>query len=121
MKHHVTLTIASLLTVLLLTIHLADDVVRGMSPGNLFIFYAMIVAVVWVYGTLVLGERRSGHVIMLVLSLFGAWVSTLHMRGVGLGAGRNGGLFFVWTNLAISLLSMFTAVLSAQALWKRRA
>jgi hypothetical protein len=32
MKHHVTLTIASVLTLLLLTLHLADDIVRGMAP-----------------------------------------------------------------------------------------
>ncbi|HEY2905263.1 MAG TPA: hypothetical protein VGJ29_05130 [Vicinamibacterales bacterium] len=99
-----------------MTLHLADDIARGMAPRGLLNFAAMIVAVVWLYGTVVLGERRSGQVIILVGSLFDAWVATLHMRGVGLGAGRNGGLFFVWTCLAISATSMFSLVLSAQSL-----
>ena len=35
MKHKVTLTIASLLSILLMTFHLSDDIVRGMEPGGL--------------------------------------------------------------------------------------
>jgi hypothetical protein len=35
MKHTVALTITSLLTLLFTTFHLADDIVRGFSPGGL--------------------------------------------------------------------------------------
>jgi hypothetical protein len=35
MKHSVMLTIASLLSILFFTFHLADDIVRGMEPGKL--------------------------------------------------------------------------------------
>ncbi len=35
MKHNVMLTIASLLSILFLTFHLTDDIVRGMEPGTL--------------------------------------------------------------------------------------
>ena len=59
MKDHVTLTIASLLSILLLTLHVTDDIVRGISkaePSNT----ALVVLVVFLYGTLVLAERRSG-------------------------------------------------------------
>ena len=35
MKHNVMLTIASLLSILFLTFHLADDIVRGFEPGGL--------------------------------------------------------------------------------------
>ncbi len=35
MKHTVMLTITSLLTILFTTFHLADDMVRGFSPGGL--------------------------------------------------------------------------------------
>ena len=34
-----------------------------------------------VYGTLVLAERRSGHVIMLLVGLFAAAMPVIHMRG----------------------------------------
>ncbi len=35
MKHSVMLTIASLLSILFFTFHLADDIVRGFEPGRL--------------------------------------------------------------------------------------
>ncbi len=34
MKHNVALTIASLLSILFLTFHVADDIIRGMAPGT---------------------------------------------------------------------------------------
>jgi hypothetical protein len=60
MKHTVTLTITSLLTILFTTFHLADDIVRGTSPGGLSNLPVVLVFVVWLYGTQVLAERRSG-------------------------------------------------------------
>jgi hypothetical protein len=60
MKHNVMLTIASLLSILFLTFHLTDDIVRGMEPGTLSNLTAVPILVVWLYGTLVLAERRSG-------------------------------------------------------------
>src|SRR5467141_3887664 len=59
MKQNVMLTIASLVSILLLTLHITDDIVRGISkaePSNI----ALAVLVVLLYGTLVLAERRSG-------------------------------------------------------------
>ena len=34
MKHNTTLTIASLLSILLLTLHITDDIVRGISKAE---------------------------------------------------------------------------------------
>jgi len=66
MKPNVLLTIASLLSILLLTFHLAGDIVRGMEKGGLSNLIAVPILVVWLYGTLVLAERRSGYVIILL-------------------------------------------------------
>ncbi len=80
MKQNVILTIASLLSILLLTLHITDDIVRGISkaePSNI----ALAVLVVLLYGTLVLSERRSGYVIMLLVGLFAAATPVMHMRG----------------------------------------
>ena len=98
MKQNVTLTIASLLSILLLTLHITDDIVRGISkaePSNI----ALAVLVVLLYGTLVLAERRSGYVIMLLVGLFAAAMPVMHMRGAHYGeiAKSTGGFFFVWT------------------------
>ena len=121
MKHNVTLTITSLLSILLLTLHITDDIVRGISkaePSNT----ALLVLVVFLYGTLVLPERRSGHVIMLLVGLLAAGMPVLHMRGAHYGeiARSAGGFFFVWTLWALGGLGGLTVVLSAQGLWSLR-
>jgi hypothetical protein len=123
MKHSVMLTISSLLLLLFLTFHLADDIVRGFEPGGLSnLVVTVLISVVWLYGTLVLAERRSGYIIMLLLSLFSLVVPIVHMKGKGVGItsriGHTGGhFFFVWTLLAIGLIGLFSAILSVRLLW----
>src|SRR5215467_7238101 len=121
MKHNTMLTVASLLSLLLLTLHITDDIVRGISkaePSNT----ALLVLVVFLYGTLVLGERRSGHVIMLLVGLFAAGMPVIHMRGAHYAeiARSSGGFFFVWTLWALGGLGGLTFILSARALWNLR-
>ena len=121
MKHGVMLTISSLLSILLLTLHITDDIVRGISkaePANI----ALLILAVLLYGTLVLGERRSGHVIMLLIGLLAAAMPVMHMRGAHYGeiATSPGGFFFVWTLWALGGLGGFTFILSARGLWSLR-
>jgi hypothetical protein len=123
MKNSSMLTIASLLLLLFLTFHLADDIVRGFEPGGLSNLVVMVlISVVWLYGTLVLAERRSGYIIMLLLSLFSLVVPIVHMKGKGVGVtsrlGHTGGhFFFVWTLFAIGGLGLFSVILAARGLW----
>ena len=120
MKNSVMLTIASLLLVLFLTFHLADDIVRGFEPGGLSnLVGGVLISVVWLYGTLVLAERRSGYIIILIGSLLLMGVPVIHMRGVGVGFGttRSGGFFFIWTLLALGVTALFSVILSARGLW----
>ena len=123
MKNSVMLTISSLLLVLFLTFHLAGDIVYGFEPGGLSnLVVVVLISVVWLYGTLVLAERRSGYIIMLLLSLFSLVVPYVHMKGRGAGVtsrlgGTSGHFFFVWTLLAIGVLGLFSAILAARGLW----
>ena len=123
MKHNVMLTVTSLLTLLLLTLHLADDIVRGFEPGGLAnLIGGVLISVVWLYGTLVLAGRRSGYVIILLGSLLGLFVPYIHMRGKGVGvasgiANSSGGFFFVWTLIALGVTALFSVILSARGLW----
>jgi hypothetical protein len=59
-KQNITLTIASLLSILFITLHTADDIVRGMEPGTLFDLIVLPILAVWLYGTLALAGKRSG-------------------------------------------------------------
>ena len=125
MKHSVMLTIASLLSILLFTVHLADDIVRGYEPGTLTNLSAVLIFVFWLYGTLVLFERRSGYIITLLGGLFSLVVPLAHMRGKGVGiasrlAGSSGHFFFVWILIAIGVTGLFSVILSARGLWGLR-
>jgi hypothetical protein len=57
-----------------MTSHFSDDVVRGFEPGGFKNVRGMLTLVVWLYGTLVLAERRSGYIIILLGSLLGCLV-----------------------------------------------
>jgi len=119
------LTIASLLSILFFTFHLAHDIVRGIEPGTLTNLPAIPIFVFWLYGTLALAERRSGYIITLLGGLFALVVPLSHMRGRGVGvasrlAGSSGHFFFVWILIAIGVTGLFSVILSTHELWDLR-
>ena len=125
MKNSVMLTIASLLSILFFTFHLADDIVRGFEPGTLTNLMAVPIFVLWLYGAVVLAERRSGYVIALIGGLFALVVPLAHMRGKGVGvasrlAGSSGHFFFVWILFAIGVTGLFSVLLATRKLWSLR-
>lgn len=122
MKHSVMLTITSLLSILLLTLHLSDEIARGMEHGGLNMVIPVLIMAVWLYGTLVLAGRRSGYIIMLLVAIFGTGIPILHMSGIGLVGGKiaadsSGALFWVWQNMAMCTISAFSLILAVRCLW----
>ena len=121
MKRSVMLTITSLLSILLMTFHLSDDIVRGFEPGGVKNISGVLMLVVWLYGTTVLAERRSGYIIILLGSILGSGVPVVHMMGKGLVGGRianSSGIFFwVWTLITLQVTAIFSLILSARGLW----
>jgi len=119
MKHNVLLIITSLLSILLMTIHLTDDINRGMDKGGPLTLIVLPILVAWLYGTLVLTERRSGYVIVIIGSLLGLLMPVIHMTGAGVGgviAKSSGAFFFVWTLIALGVTSLFSIILSVRGL-----
>jgi len=122
MKHTVQLTITSLLSILFLTLHIAQDILYGMAKPVLSSLVVTVpVLVLWLYGTLVLAERRSGYIIILVGSLLGLGVSVIHFRGPSgvLNAEHlksSGAFLFIWTLLALGVSTTYSAVLSVRGL-----
>jgi hypothetical protein len=121
MKPHALLTVTSLLSILLLTLHITDDIVRGISPAESSNI-ALIVLTVLLYGTLVLSDRRSGHVITLLVGVLAAAMPVMHMRGTHYAeiARSPGGFFFVWTLWALGGIGGVTVILSARGFWGLR-
>ena len=114
MKHNVVLTVASLLSLLLMTFHLTHDVIRQ-EEGAVAYPIPVIVFALWLYGTLMRSDRVWGHLIMLLGGLFGAGMIIVHSKG--LVVGKSGGFFFVWTLFALSTTGWVTMILSARGLW----
>jgi hypothetical protein len=116
------LVITSLTAIVLMSLHITDDIVRGISPPGADNVGAVVIFVVWLVGTLLLAGRRSGYIIMLLGGIFAAAMPVLHMRGARYPAIATapGGFFFTWTLLAVGAAGTFAVILSARALWLLR-
>ena len=128
MKQAATLTTASLLTILFMTFHLTGDILFRMAPAGLVNLLAVFIFVVQLYGTLVLGGRRAGYIIIFLGSALALVVPVVHMKGtrgvIGGDIGTSSQAFlFVWTILALGITATFSVILSASALlslpWRR--
>ena len=109
MKQNLLLTITSLLTILLVTLHLTSDTIHarvGTPEAGGSTLVAVPVLVLLLYGTLVLGERRSGLIIMLIGSIIGLGMPIIHVMGAG-GmfhgqiAKSSPAFLFVWTSQVV--------------------
>ena len=128
MKQNLLLTITSLLTILLVTLHLTSDTIHarvGTPEAGGSTLVVVPVLVLLLYGTLVLGERRSGLIIMLIGSIIGLGMPIIHVMGAG-GifhgqiAKSSPAFLFVWTLHALGVTGMFSLILSVRALWRLR-
>lgn len=123
MKHRATLTVTSLLSILLFSLHWADEVARGLEPGTVQSVWGLLILAVWLSATLVFPERRLGLILVLIGSILASGVPILHMTGRGLVLGRygytnaNAMFFWVWTNIALGASGMLSLVLSVRELW----
>lgn len=129
LKRNLTLVIASLISILLMTFHLTQDTLHaraGTPEAGGSTLVAVPVLVLWLYGTLMLGERWSGQIIMFVGSLLDIGMAILHVRGAeGFFHGQfvrySGAFLFFWTLMALSIIGMLSLILSVQGLWSLKA
>ena len=122
MKRNPVLQVMSPLSILLASFHLADDIAYGSEKGVTSSLIIVAILAIWLYGTLVLPERLAGHIIMLVGSLLGLTIFLVHVTNTGglpgIEIGKlSGAFFFVWTLLALAVVSLFSLTVSAHSLW----
>ena len=125
MTHQRVLTFTSLLSIVLFSLHWADEIARGIESGTLSSAGGLLILFVWLYGTLVIPERRLGLAIILLAAVLSSGVPLLHMSGAGLvgkriAANTPGAFFWVWTNIALGASGMISAALAVRALWSYR-
>jgi hypothetical protein len=118
-----TLTIASLLTIILLPLHVGGDVALGLDRGGpLFVLVVLPILLLLACGTLLLAERRSGHVIMFFGGFVALAMPIIHRNNAFTAeiATSPGGLLFIWTLAALGVTGGLTMILSARGLWNLR-
>ena len=122
MSHNRLLVVTSLLSIVLISLHFTDDIVRGMDTAGPQNVGAIAILLVWLVGTLLLGKRLIGYIIMLVGGVFTFGMPIIHFRGThfpDIVAGP-GGFFFFWVLLALGLTGTFSIILAGLEIWNSR-
>jgi len=118
MKQNDLLSGASILSVLLLALHISQDIVFGFDRAGLNHLVGVAILLVIVCGAVLLRERASGKAIMLLGGVMAAGMLPLHMRH-GLRPeflGRSGALLFVWVLYLLGVNGAFSIILAIRAL-----
>ncbi len=123
MTHKRMLVGTSLLSVLLLSFHLAQDALHAKpgsveaGPGNLT---GILILFVLLLGPTLLAERRSGRVIMLLVALSAMGMPALHFFLGHNWDKHKAALFFVWCLIALGVNGLFSVVLWVSELRRLR-
>jgi len=119
MKENVMLTLSSLASIVLTTFHLAGDYALGIEKTGKAIFIVVPIAVVFLYGTVVLAERWPRYIVILLGSLLGLYAVYIHAQSARIGqvAVGGGGFFFIWVLIALGVTSLFSVILSLRGMW----
>ena len=135
MKRDLGLIVTSLLSTLLLTFHLTQDTLYARAGTDEALGSTLVAAPVlalFLYGALVLAERRWGYILMLVQSLAALGMPIIHLSGpmgaltrpghaVGEAVGTSAGAFlFFWTLMALGVTGTFALLRSVRGLLSHR-
>lgn len=118
-----TLTIASLITIILLPFHIGGDIALGLDRGGSGVLFVVVpIMLVIACAALLLSERRSGHIIMLLGGLAALGMPIIHRNNAftPVIAKSPGGIFFIWTLMALGVTGGLAIILSARGLWTLR-
>ena len=121
-RNDLILTISSCVTIFLFTVHVSDDIVRGLEPRGLSNLSGIAIMATWLLATLLLMGRRLGYVAILLGSLLCCLFPVAHLRGAGVTAivATPGGYFFVWGLMTVGVMAVVTAVVAVVCLWGTR-
>jgi hypothetical protein len=115
----------SLLTILSLTLHFTDDVLRkssGLEQPGFSGLVVVLILVAWLYSILRLEGRRVGYIIGLLGSFMASFIALGHLTGVGgdtfiTEIADSTGAFFVWAVFALGVTGLTALIFSAMLLF----
>jgi hypothetical protein len=113
--------IMALIIMMLLTLHLSQDVVYGYEPSTLQTLAFVPIGAAWLYFTLALAGRRGGYVLLLLGGFLAAVVPFVHMSSRGVRAEvvhSPGGLIFMWTLMALAISAGVAFLLALHGFWR---
>ena len=122
MKRNDLLSVTSIFSVLLLSLHISQDIVFGFDRAGLNHLVGIAILLVIVCGAALLRERLVGKVIMLLGGVMAAGMLPLHMRH-GLRPEflvKSGALLFIWTLYVLGVNGAFSIILAILAMRARR-
>ena len=121
MKQNRLLAGITLASVVLLALHISQDIVFGFDRAGLNHLVGVGILLVITCGALLLPHRRLGQVIMLLGGIVAAGMLPLHMRN-GLRPAfleKTGALLFIWTLYLLGVMGFLSMILAARALVTR--
>ena len=111
------LPISSLLSAVLLSVHISQDIVLGLDRAGLNHLVGVSILLLLVCGTLLLRDSTLGKIIMLLGGIMAAGMLPLHMRN-GFSPEflqRDGVLLFVWVLYLLGVNGGFAIVLAVRS------
>src|SRR3954470_3221429 len=108
------LKMTSLISVVLFILHVTGDIALGYEKGS--VYPVIPIALVFLYGTLVLSARLAGVIIMLLGGLASAGMPLLHWKLYAVAGNGAVGFFFAAIVLAMGVTGLFGFILSLHVL-----
>lgn len=121
MKKNDLLAQMSLISLVLVLIHLPDDYVHGLDKHVVDTPYPILIFVVWAIGLLLLRERMIGRIILLLGGLAAIGMPIIHLRGHFPPdfAASDGAFRFIVTLYAVGTTGALTIILALRELFWR--
>ena len=118
-----TLTVATLFWMTLLPLHIAGDMAFGFDKGGPGLLYVVVpILLVAACGVFLFGGRKLGFVITFLGGLASLLMPVIHRNnGFTVAVAKSpGGMFFIWTLVAMGVAGGLAMILSVQGFFKRR-
>jgi hypothetical protein len=120
MDRHKLLTITSLLSLLLLSLHITHDMVLGLDVAGPSSMVGIAILIIFAIGPLLLREHLVGRILILLGALGAMGMPVLHTQGRSFPdvVRGEGGFFFFWTLMMLGITGTLALIMIVLEFWK---